>query len=57
MMALGSLLLVVAAVFANMMMSADAKAYYMNVAGQNEIILTLAVAFVTFLCMMIIEKL
>ena len=56
-MALGSLLLVVAAVFANMMMSADAKAYYMNVAGQNEIIITLAVAFVTFLCMMIIEKL
>lgn len=56
-MALGTLLLVVGAVFANMMMSADAKAYYMNVAGQNEIIITLAIAFITFLVMMIIEKL
>ena len=56
-MALGSLLLVVAAVFANMTMSEDAKLYYMNVAGQNEIIITLAIAFMTFLVMMIIEKL
>ena len=56
-MGLGSLLLVVAAVFANMLMSEGAKAYYMNVAGQNEIILTLAVAFVTYLLMLLIEKL
>lgn len=56
-MSLGMLLLVVGAVFANMIMSADAKAYYMNVSGQNEIIITLAIAFMTFLVMMIIEKL
>ena len=56
-MSLGMLLLVVGAVFANMIMSPDAKAYYMNVAGQNEIIITLAVPFMTFLVMMIIEKL
>ena len=56
-MALAGLGLTVAAVFANMMMSESSKQYYMNPAGQNEIILTLAVAFVVFLCMLIVEKL
>ena len=55
--ALSSLLLIVLAIFANMMMSESAKEYYMNVAGQQEIILALAVGFITFLCMMLVEKL
>jgi len=55
--ALSTLLLVVGAIFANMIMSASAKEYYMGVAGQGEIILTLVVAFITFLCMMLVEKL
>lgn len=55
--ALSSLLLVVGAIFANMMMSDSAKEYYMNVTGQEEIILALTVSFITFLCMMLVEKL
>lgn len=55
--ALSSLLLVVLAIFANMMMSASAKEYYMNPAGQEEIILALVVSFITFLSMMIVERL
>ena len=55
--ALSSLLLIVLAIFANMMMSESAKEYYMNVAGQQEIILALTVGFITFLCMMLVEKL
>lgn len=54
--ALSSLLLIVLAIFANMMMSESAKEYYMNVAGQQEIILALTVGFITFLCMMLVEK-
>jgi len=55
--ALATLALVVLAIFANMIMSESAKEYYMGITGQNEIILTLAVAFITFLCMMLVEKL
>lgn len=54
--ALSSLVLVVLAIFANMMMSESAKEYYMNVAGQQEIIVALTVGFITFLCMMLVEK-
>lgn len=55
--ALGSILLIVLAIFANMMMSDSAKEYYMNVNGQNEIMLALVVGLITFLCMMIVERL
>lgn len=54
---LSTLGLTVAAIFANMMMSDSAKEYYMNPAGQAEILVTLLVGFITFLCMMIVEKL
>lgn len=54
--ALSSLVLVVLAIFANMMMSESAKEYYMNIAGQQEIIVALTVGFITFLCMMLVEK-
>lgn len=57
MVALSTLLLVVLAIFANMIMSDSAKEYYMGVVGQQEILLTLTVAFITFLCMMILERL
>jgi pilus assembly protein TadC len=56
-MSLGSLLLTVGAVFANMMISESAKEYYMNPIGQNEILFTLAVAFTVFLSMLVVEKL
>ena len=55
--ALSTLALVVLAIFANMLMSASAKEYYMGITGQNEIIITLTIAFITFLCMMLVEKL
>jgi len=55
--ALSTLLLVVLAIFANMLMSDSAKEYYMGINGQNEIIIALVVAFITFLCMMVVEKL
>lgn len=55
--ALATLLLVVLAVFANMLMSDSAKEYYMGVNGQQEILITLVISFVTFLCMMVVEKL
>ena len=55
--ALSTLLLVVLAIFANMIMSDSAKEYYMGVVGQQEIILTLTISLITFLCMMIVEKL
>lgn len=55
--ALGSILLIVLAIFANMMMSDSAKEYYMNVNGQNEIMLALVVGLITFLCMMVVERL
>ena len=55
--ALSTLALTVGAIFANMMMSDSAKEYYMNPMGQQEILLTLLVGFITFLCMMIVEKL
>lgn len=55
--ALSTLGLVVLAVFANMIMSESAKEYYMGVAGQNEIIVALTVSFITFLCMMLVERL
>lgn len=54
--ALASIVLIVLAIFANMMMSPSAKEYYMNAAGQAEIMLALVVGFITFLCMMIIER-
>jgi len=54
---LSTLALTVGAIFANMMMSDSAKEYYMNPMGQQEILLTLLVGFITFLCMMIVEKL
>lgn len=55
--ALSTLGLTVGAIFANMMMSESAKEYYMNPVGQNEVIVTLLIGFITFLCMMIVEKL
>ena len=55
--ALSTLLLVVLAVFANMLMSESAKEYYMGVNGQQEILIALSIAFVTFICMMVVEKL
>ena len=55
--ALATLGLVVLVIFANMLMSESAKEYYMGMAGQNEIIIALAIAFVTFLCMIVVEKL
>jgi hypothetical protein len=55
--ALSTLLLVVAAIFANMLMSESAKEYYMGPIGQQEIVITLAISFITFLCMMLVEKL
>ncbi len=55
--ALSTIVLVVLAIFANMLMSDSAKEYYMGYAGQNEIIIALTIAFITFLCMMIVEKL
>lgn len=55
--ALSSMLLIVLVIFANMMMSESAKEYYMNVNGQQEIILALTVGFITFLCMLLVEKL
>ena len=55
--ALSTLALVVLAIFANMLMSESAKEYYMGINGQNEIIITLTIAFITFLCMMLVEKL
>jgi len=55
--ALSTLALVVLAIFANMLMSESAKEYYMGITGQNEIIITLTIAFITFLCMMLVEKL
>jgi len=55
--ALSTLVLVVLAIFANMIMSDSAKEYYMGVVGQQEILLTLTIAFITFLCMMIVERL
>ena len=55
--ALGSIVLIVLAIFANMMMSPSAKEYYMNATGQAEIMLALVVGFITFLCMMIVERL
>ncbi len=55
--ALSTLALVVLAIFSNMLMSESAKEYYMGISGQNEIIITLTIAFITFLCMMLVEKL
>ncbi len=55
--ALSTILLVVLAIFSNMLMSESAKEYYMGYSGQNEIIITLTIAFITFLCMMIVERL
>lgn len=55
--ALSTLVLVVLAIFANMLMSESAKEYYMGVVGQQEILVTLTIAFITFLSMMIVEKL
>lgn len=54
---LSTLGLTVLVIFANMIMSESAKEYYMGVTGQNEIIVSLTVAFITFLCMMLVEKL
>lgn len=54
---LSTILLTVGAIFANMMMSESAKEYYMAPLGQQEIIISLLVGFITFLCMMIVEKL
>ena len=54
---LSTILLTVGAIFANMMMSESAKEYYMAPLGQQEIIIALLVGFITFLCMMIVEKL
>jgi len=55
--ALATLGLVVLVIFANMLMSESAKEYYMGINGQNEIIVALTIAFITFLCMMVVEKL
>ena len=55
--ALATLALVVLVIFANMLMSESAKEYYMGINGQNEIIIALTIAFITFLCMMVVEKL
>ena len=54
--AIGSIALIVLVIFANMMMSASAKEYYMSVTGQNEIMLALVVGLITFLCLLIVEK-
>jgi len=54
---LSTILLTVGAIFANMMMSDSAKEYYMTPLGQQETIIALLVGFITFLCMMIVEKL
>jgi len=54
---LASLGLTVGAIFANMVMSESAKEYYMAPLGQQEVIITLLVGFITFLCMLIVEKL
>lgn len=54
--AIGSIALIVLVIFANMMMSPSAKEYYMNVNGQNEIMLALVVGLITFLCLLVVEK-
>jgi len=55
--ALATLGLTVGAIFANMMMSESAKEYYMAPMGQQEVVITLLIGFITFLCMLIVEKL
>jgi len=55
--ALATLGLVVLVIFANMLMSESAKEYYMGIVGQKEIVIALFIAFVTFVCMMVVEKL
>ena len=52
----GIIALIVLVIFANMMMSESAKEYYMNVNGQNEIMLALVVGLITFLCLLVVEK-
>lgn len=55
--ALSTMLLVGLAIFANMLMSESAKEYYMGAIGQKEIIITLVVSLITFLSMLVVEKL
>jgi len=57
MLSLSSLALVPAAIYANMLMSENAKQYYATTQGMNDIQLTMVVGFITFLVMLFIEKL
>ena len=54
---LSTLALVPAVIYANMLMSENAKEYYATTQGMNDIQLTMVVGFITFLCTLFVEKL